>query len=109
MKGIRLFLAIALPDAVKNAMETAQMELRRALPEGCVRWTNREQMHLTLKFLGDVGVERVPHLTEAVQTACAGFEVLKLRAEGTGFFPSARAPRVIWAGVQDEDERLPRL
>jgi len=49
----RLFIAIALPEAVQGALETAQGELRRALPGQDVRWTPRAQFHLTLKFLGN--------------------------------------------------------
>jgi 2'-5' RNA ligase len=106
---MRLFIAITLPDSVKSAIQQAQTELRRALPEGCVRWIRRDQLHLTLKFLGNIESERVPQLADAVRTACSGFAALKLRAELVGFFPNARSPRVIWTAVRDSDGQLARV
>src|SRR4051812_7451283 len=100
----RLFIAISVPDAVKTEMEQAQAELRRALPEGCVRWTRREQFHLTLKFLGSVEAQRVAALADAIRGACQGFTPLRLRAERIGCFPDLRFPRVVWAWVHDRQE-----
>jgi 2'-5' RNA ligase len=105
----RLFVAVAIPEVVKAKMEEAQAELRRAVPGHGVRWTRREQFHLTLKFLGDVDAARVEALGEAIRAACRGFGALHLRAERVGFFPDLRYPRVVWTGVQDQAERLPRL
>jgi 2'-5' RNA ligase len=105
----RLFVAVAIPEVVKAKMEEAQAELRRAVPGHGVRWTRREQFHLTLKFLGDVDAARVEALGEAIRAACRGFAALHLRAERVGFFPDLRYPRVVWTGVQDQAERLPRL
>ena len=105
----QLFVAVAIPEVVKAKMEEAQAELRRAVPGHGVRWTRREQFHLTLKFLGDVDAARVEALGEAIRAACRGFGALHLRAERVGFFPDLRYPRVVWTGVQDQAERLPRL
>ena len=105
----RLFIAVVIPEVIKAKMEEAQAELRRALPGHGLRWTRREQFHLTLKFLGDVDAARVEALVEAIRAACRGFGALDLRAERVGFFPDLRYPRVVWTGVQDQAERLPRL
>ncbi len=105
----RLFIAITVPAEIKTEMEKAQAELRRALPEGCVCWTRREQFHLTLKFLGSVEAQRVEALAAAIGGACQGFTVLRLRAERIGCFPDLRFPRVVWAWVHDRQEQLPRL
>jgi 2'-5' RNA ligase len=105
----RLFIAVAISEAVKAKIAEAQAELRRALPEHGIRWTRREQFHLTLKFLGHVDTARVEALGEAIRAACRGFGVLHLSAERVGFFPDLRYPRVVWAGVQDQAERLTRL
>ena len=106
---LRLFIAVTIPEPVKAKMEEAQAELRRVLPERAVRWTRREQFHLTLKFLGDVDAAQVEALGEAIRAACRGFGALHLRAERVGFFPDLRYPRVVWVGVQDQAEQLPRL
>ena len=107
--ALRLFVAISLPDTVKEEIAKAQREMRSVLPGSFMRWTKREQFHLTLKFLGNVAEARVGELTEALRGACNPFPSLKLRAERIGFFPDMRSPRVAWAWVHDEKELLPRL
>ena len=108
-ESYRLFVAISVPEGVKDEMERAQTEFRRALPEQCVRWAKREQFHLTLKFLGDVPANRAEPLVGALQQACRGFPVLRLRAEQIGFFPNVKSPRVIWVGLHDDQEVLTKL
>ena len=105
----RLFLAISIPEEVKTKIERAQVALRDDLEAGRVRWTPREQLHLTLHFLGDVLAPDAGPLTEAVRVACRGFSPFHLRAERIGFFPNARRPRVVWVGVRDRRDDLPRL
>jgi RNA 2',3'-cyclic 3'-phosphodiesterase len=105
----RLFIAVSLPEPVKDEIESAQEELRGALSRDGVRWTKRVQFHLTLKFLGDVEPLRVDALTNALRLACQGFGVLSLRAGRIGVFPDLRRPRLIWVGVDDARERLPLL
>lgn len=105
----RLFIAISLPDEIKNKIEKTQAELRRELPENFVRWTKRQQFHLTLKFLGNVDAENFGNLANAFRGACENFPLLQIRAEGIGFFPDLKFPRVIWAGARDEANLLPEL
>ena len=105
----RVFIAISLPERVRDEIEKAQGELRRALPGESVRWTRRGQFHLTLKFLGNVDVQGLDALMTSVGRACEGFGALRLRAQRIGFFPGLRRPRVVWAWVHDEPERLPLL
>jgi len=103
----RLFVAVTVPEDIKTEIEKTQAVLRRALPKECVRWTKREQFHLTLRFLGNVDSDRVGPLTEAVRAACRGFAALELRAEQVGFFPDLHRPRVAWVGVKDSRQQLP--
>jgi 2'-5' RNA ligase len=105
----RLFIALVVPEAVKDEIEKAQAEMRRAMPHNSVRWAKREQFHLTLKFLGNVEAQRIEPLAQAVREACRSFSWLQLWAERIGFFPNPRSPRVIWAGIREVQERLPRL
>jgi len=107
--SLRLFVAITVPDAVRKEMLHAQRELQPLAPRGVVRWTGPGQFHLTLRFLGDVASDRVAGLQESLHTVCSGAPVLQLRAEGVGFFPNARSPRVIWAGINDGGGRLAAL
>jgi 2'-5' RNA ligase len=102
----RLFIAIALPQEIKAELEKTQAVLRKALAHARVSWTRPEQMHLTLRFLGNVETQRLGALIEAVRAACLPFSPLQLRAKGVGFFPNLRFPRVAWASVNDPEQRL---
>ena len=106
---LRLFLALTVPEDVKSAIERAQKELRSAVSEGLVRWTRREQFHLTLRFLGNVAAERLRALQDSTRKACAGFGPFQARAQHLGFFPERGLPRVVWVGIQDREARLLEL
>ena len=105
----RLFIAIELPEQVKHAIEKTQGELRAALPAESIRWTRRDQFHLTMRFLGSVEALQVDRLNEALRRACAGSGELQLMAGRIGVFPGVRRPRVVWAGVDDRAGRLSPL
>lgn len=105
----RVFIALPIPGPVKDEIVRVQDELRNLLPRRCVRFTKREQFHLTLRFLGNVGSQRVEGLIHEIRAACREFSVLKLRAERIGCFPDLRFPRVVWVSVHDDAERLQTL
>jgi 2'-5' RNA ligase len=90
-------------------MIRVQQELRRLAPHDAVRWAKPEQFHLTLRFLGDVPVESVTALKEAVKAVCSGESALHLCAQGIGFFPNTRSPRVLWVGINDGGRHLADL
>jgi 2'-5' RNA ligase len=102
----RLFVAIKVPEEVRENMLRVQRELQTLAPRGVVRWTKPEQFHLTLRFLGDVPSDQVVGLQESLRAACSGTSPLHLQAHGVGFFPNARSPRVIWIGIHDGEDRL---
>lgn len=103
---LRLFVAIAIPDAVREEMARVQDELQPLVSHEAVRWTKLEQFHLTLRFLGDFPSDHVSDLQESVRGVCSSTAPLHLRAQGVGFFPNARSPRVIWVGANGDDNRL---
>jgi 2'-5' RNA ligase len=102
----RLFLAIPVPDEVRTELRRLQRELQPLLPSHAVRWTKPEQFHLTLKFLGNVPAADTDALRNAVREVCAAAPPMRLRAEGTGFFPNARSPRVFWVDIKNPDGSL---
>jgi len=97
----RLFLAIGLPPPIKQALAP----LVASLPD--VRWTPEEQLHLTLRFLGDVEEERIETLTDRLSTLHVQKFLLSL--EGAGAFPTKDSPRVLWCGVGNGHPRLHQL
>jgi 2'-5' RNA ligase len=98
---VRLFIALPVSDPVKHELSRVQAELRRTADADAVRWTRPDQMHLTLRFLGNVPVTCVDELVQSVRSTCASRPSLRLRAEGAGFFPNERTPHVVWVGVRD--------
>ena len=106
IEKLRLFVAIPVSDAVREEILRVQRELQPLAPRGVVRWTKPEQFHLTLRFLGDVSSDCVAGLQESVRAVCSGEPALHLQAQGVGFFPNARSPRVIWISITDGENRL---
>lgn len=106
---LRLFAAVAIPELVREEMARVQRELQPFTTPGDVRWTKPEQLHLTLKFLGDVPASAVEALKKSMTEACAGVRPFYLRARGIGFFPDSRSPRVIWVGFEGDENGLTDL
>jgi 2'-5' RNA ligase len=106
---LRLFIALAVPAAVRDEIARAQGRLKRCAPPGLVRWTRPEQFHLTLKFLGDMPSAQLEALKASVTQACSEVSPIQLAAGGVGFFPSPKKPRVVWAGVRDAGGALAAL
>ena len=105
----RLFIALALPPAVKAELGRVQHELRELLPPHSASWTKLDNLHLTLRFLGDVDPGRVPELEQSFRAAATGIGGLDLLCERLGCFPDLRFPRVVWAWVHDVEEKLTAL
>ena len=96
---MRCFVAVDLSPAVREALARAQAELQRGAPRADVRWVDVAGSHLTLKFLGSVVEGRRAELAAALGEAAAGHRAIEVAAAGLGGFPSARRPRVVWAGI----------
>jgi RNA 2',3'-cyclic 3'-phosphodiesterase len=95
---MRLFIALEIPANVRAALGEISAKLRSQAGRG-VRWTDPRGIHLTLKFIGHVEEARV----EAIRGALAGVhaaQAVEAAFRGLGWFPNARHPRVIWAGVE---------
>jgi 2'-5' RNA ligase len=105
-RKLRLFVAITVPDTVRPELLRVQSELQPLVPRGTVRWTKPQQFHLTLRFLGDIPFQHVAGLQTSLRAVCVGIHPLHLLAQGVGFFPNARSPRVIWVGIHDRENRL---
>jgi 2'-5' RNA ligase len=95
---MRLFLAINLPESVRQALWEAAGPLRAAsFP---IRWVAPESIHLTLRFLGEVAPQRQAEIVTAAEQAAEGAKPFTLGIEGFGAFPTVERPRVVWAGCE---------
>jgi 2'-5' RNA ligase len=106
MKTIRTFIAVDLPETVRQLLETFERELGRDTPSGVVRWVPPGNIHLTLRFLGDTPVERMTEVSSALDHVAARHTPFRLHLDKLGCFPNPRRPRVVWVGVTDNKERL---
>ena len=68
-----------------------------------------ESVHITLKFLGDVEINKIEEIAQMVQTVSKNHTSFSLTIEGTGVFPNGRNPRVLWVGIQQGAEEITAL
>ena len=105
--SIRTFVCIEIPDSIKQRLEDLENQLRRV--DAQVSWVKPSNVHLTLKFLGGVPVDRIDSVAEAAERASRGARVFDIEVGGAGCFPSPRNPRVFWVGLTALPEDLVRL
>jgi 2'-5' RNA ligase len=108
-QDLRLFAALPLPEDLVDRLVAVQRSLDRHWPPRSVRWVRRDQLHLTVRFYGNVAPSDAPALLEALRGACAGTGPLDLNLTGLGGFPDPRHPRVVWAGVSGDVDGLDQL
>ncbi len=104
---IRTFIAIELNDQVKQTIQELQASLKPL--GGDISWVRPENVHLTLKFLGDLKPKVIPLLTETLTNACQGMRPMATTLTQLGVFPDWRRPRVIWIGLHDEKKEIAHL
>lgn len=103
----RLFLAIDLPGEIKTSIRGAVQEL-----EGIgarVVWTRLENLHLTLKFLGNTSVEQLDKVKSLLDDVAEQSPSFKVTLKGLGGFPNEKKPRIVWMGVDQGENELKRL
>jgi 2'-5' RNA ligase len=105
----RLFVALHLPDEVISVLDAVQNDLRAAVFPGLVSWVVPRNIHLTLKFLGDIPLSEHRAIAEALTSVAAVNAPFELCTGRLGCFPSERNPRVVWVGVQGQTGALQRL
>jgi len=94
---IRTFLGLEIDDDTRAALGRTLAALRPALPR--IRWVHPENLHLTLKFLGDVAPADLGAVIAAADEAADSAAPFLLDIEELGCFPDVRRPRVVWAGA----------
>lgn len=104
---MRLFIAIELPSEIKAALAVCQQKLRQTSAQAS--WPSPENLHLTLKFLGEVEAARLPILKQICTETARQATSFTLTTHGLGFFPNAKRSRVVWVGLQADTRQLPAL
>ncbi len=101
---MRLFVAVDISDDLRDKIEGV---LRRISDVGGVKAVEKENLHITLKFIGEVSEARAVAIAEALKKV--EFEPFNIYLRGFGFFPNERSPRVAWIGVREGEEELRKL
>jgi RNA 2',3'-cyclic 3'-phosphodiesterase len=99
MSLLRAFIAVEIPLALREAVCAATEPLQKSIGPA-VRWVLMENMHLTLKFLGDTSPANVELLSQMLHAEAELFPGFELRLQGLGAFPNPKRPRVLYIGIQ---------
>ncbi|MBT4482380.1 MAG: RNA 2',3'-cyclic phosphodiesterase [Candidatus Latescibacteria bacterium] len=102
---MRTFIAVDIPDAVKQKVGVYANSLREYFDNG-MKWVLPENLHLTIKFLGEVNKNDLSAVENCVSQVTSGFSSFMLELSGIGFFPSERKPRVLWIGSDEGGHTL---
>jgi 2'-5' RNA ligase len=110
MKHVRIFTAINLSVASVRKIAELQQELQRSRSPGLkLRWVPPANIHVTLKFYGNLAVEQVEAVRRAAREAAAEVRPFAVSAQGLGVFPNPSRPRVLWVGLGDGAAALQTL
>ena len=94
---MRLFVALEIPSTVRENLAALLKSLRAISPQ--TRWVRPENLHVTLKFIGEVPDTKLAAIRSALAGARSG-QPVTLDFRGLGFFPNEKHPRVFWAGIE---------
>lgn len=104
---IRTFIAIELPEKIIYTISKVQEEIKSYGLK--IRWVRPENIHLTLKFLGDIKTADTEKVARAVSESATGYPALSLAVKGIGVFPGIKKPRVLWLGISKQLDLLTAL
>ncbi len=103
-KKMRVFLAFDVPEDIKNQIHQILVEKKKHLTG--VKWVERENLHITCKFLGEINAQQLESLDKMLNEHFNNGFSVKIRLSGFGAFPNFKRPRVLWVGVEGEKENI---
>lgn len=101
---MRCFIAVDLDEPIRRDLNRLIDRLRPSCPK--VQWVRPENLHLTIKFLGEIAPAKIASIAATLDQLCSQCRPFDIQLRGLGVFPPAGPVRVIWVGVEDEDGRL---
>jgi len=97
---LRAFIALEIPPALQLTIQESTRTLRQSLGNELIRWVPMQNVHLTLKFLGDVSSANLDLIKQMLTVEAEQHPCSEIQVKGIGSFPNSRRPRVIWIGLQ---------
>ena len=108
MEQVRSFIAIELPEELKLGLTRLEAQLKSG-EQSWVKWVDPHSIHLTLKFLGNISIDRTGEITRAMEEAAQGVSPFHLEVKDLGASPSLRRVQVAWVGIGGEIDKLNQL
>ena len=105
----RVFCAVEIPEQVRQLALRHIVRLREAVPDAKASWSRDANLHLTVKFLGEIPQVSVPDISTAASQAVTGLAPFSVHVEHTRVFPEHGKPRVLWIGINDLSGKLLEL
>ena len=105
----RVFCALELPDSLQTKIGQHIQRLRKILSEAKASWSRQGNIHLTLKFFGDIAVDQVEKISNAASRSTQNISPFAIGINGAGAFPNVNHPRVLWIGISDPAKELANL
>lgn len=99
---MRCFIAIDMPENIKDAI--AGVVEKCSHGQKGVRWVSVENIHLTLKFLGDIKEDLISEIEKGLASICMRHDVFNINIRGVGAFPNFKYPNVLWIGIDGSSE-----
>jgi len=96
---LRSFIAIEIPVEIQNAIAHSIASIKNTLPKPLIRWVAPHNVHLTLKFLGDVSPANLERVADTLKVETASHKMFSISIGGLGAFPTQKRARVIWIGL----------
>ena len=107
METIRTFVAIEIPDAIKNQVEVLENQFKKIRTD--IKWIHPQNIHITLKFLGNTSINRLEEIYDGLQEAVDSIRPFQLKLQQVGAFPDLNRPRVFWINIDQGREALMTL
>lgn len=104
---LRVFIAIELDEPIRSAIKDLQHKLK--VINADVSWVKTDNIHLTLKFIGNVLPSSVPELCQAIKAAIQGFPCFEFRIGPCGWFSQGSDPRILWLGISQGSDQLIKI
>jgi 2'-5' RNA ligase len=100
-KRMRSFISIELPEEARSALARVQIAFEKCNPD--MKWVKTGNIHLTLKFLGNIDDKIAEDIIRILERVCSMFPPFVLTMQEVGMFPNVRSPRVLWVGLDGSD------
>ncbi|MFH1854724.1 MAG: RNA 2',3'-cyclic phosphodiesterase [Candidatus Omnitrophota bacterium] len=107
MNTIRAFIGVNIGIPAKQQILELINHLKKSNSD--VKWVGEPQMHLTLKFLGDIEQDKIPEISNTLKSIALKSSVFEISFSGIGAFPTINRPRIIWLGIGNGSDNLRTL